>query len=795
MKPRVAILLAAGFFAAAAGVAARAPGGQAPGAAAYASTPAPRAEPPPGGTGPWWLEPGDARRFVGSGRCARCHEQAYAEWRQYLHIQMTKPAADASILGDFRPGTRFAQHGRRYTMERRNDRLFISISHGGRPAETFEVHYTLGFKRVQGYLSRLPDGRIYVLPAFWHREAQRWIDWREIAPVPDTDADLRQIWNVTCFNCHATNLVKTFDVATRSYETAWTEMGIGCEGCHGPGEAHVSLMEAWEADPSAKPAYSRRRTNRDLSRTLKIFAARTADRRQVFDTCAYCHGNKNNLFVGFIPGDRYDDYALPFLVSQPPVPDDPQGDFWPDGRPSRFNRPQALMQTGCFLRGEATCTSCHAAHGSANPFSLKLPLEQSDLLCLQCHGDGGEGAEAPASAADGSRAVLRFASDDEVRAHTRHAPGSPGARCVTCHMADVNWRLLMRRRDHTFKAPVPEITARYGVPNACTECHDDRTPEWAAAAMDRLWGDRDRRSRELAVAEAMYLAASGDAAALPLLASLVVDRQRSPIVRASAAEFLFRALAERGGGTAPAVEPTSGSQTSFAVEGRAGGDRAGSAAARDSAAGRLQDRPASRDGRRDASRLEGEGSRPTPAGPVPPRILNALRGAAGDPEPMVRYWAARALGATDDPGIVPSLTARLVDGSRTVRVAAVEALTRLGVMALPGAAGQALARAQDEYAASLATFGETAGEHLALGWFELQRGRDAAARVALQHALRLAPEQPQARVLLGVAAARAGAYDEAIREWRRVRAEHPDYPNIDRLIDEARQRRGKPAGR
>ncbi|MCL6559895.1 MAG: hypothetical protein K6U74_14100, partial [Firmicutes bacterium] len=28
---------------------------------------------------------------------------------------------------------------------------------------------------------------------------------------------------------------------------------------------------------------------------LKIFAARTADRRQVFDTCAYCHGNKNNL--------------------------------------------------------------------------------------------------------------------------------------------------------------------------------------------------------------------------------------------------------------------------------------------------------------------------------------------------------------------------------------------------------------------------------------------------------------------------------------------------------------------
>lgn len=792
MKPGAAILTAAGLFTTAAGVVARAPGSGAPVPPAV-SAPSPSV-PPSTATGPWWLEPGDVRRFVGSDRCARCHEQAYAEWKQYLHVQMTKPVGHASILGDFSPGTRFAQHGRRYTMERRGERYFIAVSHGGRPAETFEVHYTLGFKRVQGYLSRLPDGRIYVLPAFWHREARRWIDWREIAPVPDTDADLRQIWNVTCFNCHATNLSKTFDPLTRTYQTTWLEMGIGCEGCHGPGEAHVSLTEAWEADPAGRPAYSRRRTNRDLSRTLKIFAARTADRRQVFDACAYCHGNKNNLFVGFTPGDRYDDYALPFLVSQPPVPDDPQGDFWPDGRPSRFNRPQALMQAGCFLRGEATCTSCHAAHGSPNPFSLKLPFDQSDLLCLQCHGRAEEDTAVEASAAGAGGPVLRLASDEEIRAHTKHAPGSPGARCVDCHMAAVNWRLLMRRRDHTFKAPVPGITARYGVPNACTECHDDRTPEWAAAAMDRLWGDADRRARELAVAEAIYLAASGDAAATPLLASLLVDRQRSPVERATAAEFLFRLLAGRGG-TAPGLERTGESQTSFAAEGRLNRSESGVAAAGGASAIRQRARaghPVEREDAPGGGRTTGPAA---PAGQVPPRLVNALRGAAADPEPMVRYWAVRALGATDDPGTVPSLTARLVDGSRTVRVAAVEALTRFGVMTLPGAAGEALARAQDEYAASLATFGETASEHLALGWFDLQRGRDAAARAALQHALQLDPDRPQARVLLGVIAARAGAYDEAIREWQRVRSAQPDYPNIDRLIDEAKQRRGKARGK
>ena len=65
---------------------------------------------------------------------------------------------------------------------------------------------------------------------------------------------------------------------------------------------------------------------------------------------------------------------------------------------------------------------------------------------------------------------------------------SAGSRCISCHMSDVNWRLLIRRRDHTFQPPVPEITAAFGVPNACTTCHDDRSPEWAARQMDAVVG-------------------------------------------------------------------------------------------------------------------------------------------------------------------------------------------------------------------------------------------------------------------------------------------------------------------
>ena len=238
-------------------------------------------------------------------------------------------------------------------------------------------------------------------------------------------------------------------------------MGIGCEGCHGPGKQHTALMEAWEKNPDSRPKYDPSSKNKQLTEIFKIFTTRSAEPRRVYDMCAYCHGNKTNMFVGFKGGDRYADYAMPFLVSQPIPDNDLQGEFWPDGRPNRFNRPQALTLSGCFKAGAIACTNCHLAHSSQNDFSLKVNIHEGrngDTLCTQCH-------TTPKYVGSG------------LQAHTFHAPDSEGSRCISCHMSDVNWRLLNRRRDHTFQAPVPENTARFGIPNACTTCHEDRSPE------------------------------------------------------------------------------------------------------------------------------------------------------------------------------------------------------------------------------------------------------------------------------------------------------------------------------
>ncbi len=706
--------------------------------------------------------------FVGSAACQTCHQEAYAKWQASLHIQMTRPVAEATVLGDFSGRASLTAHGRAYTFSRGNGTPTVTVRAGNRPAETFRVDYTLGSKRFQGYLSTLPDGRMYVLPVFWQVESGRWLDWKETTPIPDGAHDLRQMWNVNCFNCHATNLDRGYQPATATYRTHWTELGIGCEACHGPGKEHIALAESWAADPASMPRYSSRASNRQLSDTLKIFSPRSADPRRSFDSCAYCHGNKRNLFTTFTAGDRYEDHALPFLMSEPLPEFDRQGEFWPDGRPNRFNRPQALTLSGCFKAGAVTCTSCHVAHGSSYDFSLKVNVRDGragDQLCTQCHQSPPatpvEGATLPAVGtrprvtsrpADGPDSRIPW-TDAQLTAHSFHAAGSEGTRCVNCHMSDVNWRLLMRRRDHTFQPPVPETTAAYGVPNACTTCHDDKPPEWAARQMDAWWGDGTRRAKSTRVATTMYQAGSGDVAVVPQLASIAVDRTQGAVLRASAIEYIGGLSGGR------AAEAAVQSQTS-------------------------------------TSRVRPDAAAAPRTAPIDSRVFGALLGAASDPEPMVRAAAVRTLGALDrrDERVLAVLMARLVDDTRVVRSRAAEALLLLDVVAAPGRAGEALSRAQTELAESLRSVPESASQQATLAWLLTQRGEAAAAEEAVRAALALDARFARPHVIRGVLAARAGRFDDALASWRRARELDPTTPNIDRMIDEAQRRAAPPRG-
>ncbi len=706
--------------------------------------------------------------YLGSESCARCHDVEHTQWKNSLHIKMTKPIAEATVLGDFREGTKFSDHGRSYTFGTKDGKPFVSVAASGRIAETFAVDYTLGAKRYQGYLATLPEGRIYVLPVFWHVASKRWIDWKEITSVPEGAHNLRQIWNSNCFNCHATNLVQGYNVDEQKFKSTWSEMGIGCEACHGPGREHVTLMDAWEKDPASKPNYDNSSKNRQLSDILKILSVKSSDPRRIYDTCSYCHGNKRNVFLGFKGGDRFSDYATPFLISDPLPENDLQGEFWPDGRPNRFNRPQALTLSGCFKAGAVACTSCHVAHGSRNEFSLKVNINQGrngDGLCTQCH------ATPKAVSRDPGAAPKPSFTGAGLEAHTFHKPDSAGSRCISCHMSDVNWRLLIRRRDHTFQPPVPENTVQFGIPNACTTCHDDRSPEWAAKQMDAWWNDGERRSKVASLADTMYRAGSGDATTLPALAKLAVDRSQGLLIRASAADFIGRLVLESRSG-ATMARSTNQTQTSFD-----GGSTKGSTNVLRGTSDR-----------RTIAEPPSNVRRTTPV--VTPAIVNALIGAAADPEPVVRGAAVNALGQIGDrERTLPPILARLIDQSRVVRAKAAEVLASFGVVELPGAAGEALRKAQADYIVSLDTFPDVASNHAAKGWLEAERGNVVVARDALNKATRVEPNYAFPWVIKGVLSAREGKFADAVEMWKKARSIEPSYPNIDQLIAEAEKRK------
>jgi HEAT repeat protein len=172
--------------------------------------------------------------------------------------------------------------------------------------------------------------------------------------------------------------------------------------------------------------------------------------------------------------------------------------------------------------------------------------------------------------------------------------------------------------------------------------------------------------------------------------------------------------------------------------------------------------------------------------------VNALIGAAADPEALVRAQAVDALLATGArERVIPPLLARLQDPARVVRARAAEALLSFGISELPGAAGQVLARAQDDYAVALNSFPDVAANHAALGWLESERNHTAQAHAALDTAIRLDPRAARPLVIKGVLSARAGDFTSAAEFWRKAKSLDPNYPNLDRLIDEARKRQNQ----
>ncbi len=441
-----------------------------------------------------------ATGYVGAAACRTCHAREFQTWAGSRHSKMVQPATARSVQGDF-THPKIVLRGETYLLSARNGAFYITESYlTGKPRE-HRIQYTLGNRRIQHYLTTLDDGRVIVLPPSWDVGRHAWFHNLDIAD-PEFEPGVQvQVWNKQCYSCHVSQEEKHFQPETLRYDTSWLNFGTNCERCHGPGAAHVAHYQA-----SPKP--------QGPARDIVLQTRLDAERNTM--VCAQCHSFRDIYVNGFRAGENYYDYFLPVMQYALPPDDDPA--YWADGRTRRFsNDAFGLWQSPCFLKGKVTCVDCHVQPHQTEIERNPQLRPDANALCSRCHDT----------------------IQQKLEAHTHHTARSAGSSCVECHMPRSVLSIKAEIRDHSMSVPAPENTIRHDIPNACNECHRDRSAAWAVQQLDH-WYPAGSRRKMIRRADAFAVAARGNADAVPLLLAIFADVEEGQFVRANAAGYLLR---------------------------------------------------------------------------------------------------------------------------------------------------------------------------------------------------------------------------------------------------------------
>ena len=448
--------------------------------------------------------------YVGSTSCAICHLDQHASWAKTFHSTMTQRPEPGRIRGDF---TAPPQHflGKFASLGTDGADFWMEIPAGPEGPRRAKVALLVGSNRYQQYFERVERKDGFVLrrlPMLWHIGEKRWKHMSEVFLNPDQANWHSQdaIWNENCIFCHNTGPKPGFvnysaqpSRDKKSFDSEVGELGISCEACHGPGRAHVEALDS----PAERYA-----AHLSPDQDLAIVNPNKLPKEEATSVCGQCHGQRVPKTLAavpewldkgpsFRPGDKLLDHVIP-LRADTKLPGDRERidlRFWADGTPrlSAYEY-QGVTTSPCYTKGPMHCGSCHTMHSGSVHGNLTEAM-RSNAACLQCHEEIGR----------------------DIQAHTHHEPEGSGSQCMDCHMPKMVYGILQIHRSHRIEIPDPASDAANGRPNACTLCHLDKSPVWAAKQRNELWGlegqiptkRRDTAPIELADGVASLLA--GDA--------------------------------------------------------------------------------------------------------------------------------------------------------------------------------------------------------------------------------------------------------------------------------------------
>jgi len=440
------------------------------------------------------FSPYDNAAYIGDKSCQSCHAKEVDLWRKSDHFKAMEPANDSTVLGDFNNASLTAD-GITSKFFRRDGKYFINSQGPDGSNQDFEVLYTFGFKPLQQYLVAFPNGKMQVPRMSWDVKKKKWFHQYAGQKIQSNDwlhwSRGGQNWNTMCASCHSTNLEKNYFPDADSFHTTYSVMTVSCESCHGPASKHVSFVESEKYKGGEKIKYSFLKPL-DGPNTVQV------------NTCMPCHARKANISSEILTSTEPMDDMIPEIPSTE--------NFHADGQVNDEDYIYtSFLQSKMFHRG-VKCSNCHEAHSGK---TLDIVTNQ---VCLQCHEKKYDSFE-----------------------HNRHEASLIQVNCVSCHMPGKFFMGNDFRHDHSFRVPRPDLSVKYGTPNACNMCHTKKSSAWASEAVNKWYG----AERKYHFAEDLIPGSKGGVEAEPHLERLLSDTAVPAIVKATAVHYLGNTPTEK----------------------------------------------------------------------------------------------------------------------------------------------------------------------------------------------------------------------------------------------------------
>ncbi len=374
------------------------------------------------------------KEYVGEAACIQCHQAEYNNWKGSHHDWAMKLPNDTTVLGDFNNAL-FSEDGETYLFYKKDSAYYVKTGRVGQEKE-YKIAYTFGVTPLQQYLIKFPNGKHQILRATWDTKKKQWFNQYKGQEIPHKDwlhwTQGAQRWNTMCAECHSTNLKKNYNLAKDEFTTAYDNITISCEACHGPAGAHLNW--AAKEKPTGNPMIQVVGT----SQTLQL------------NQCAGCHARRVKLTEVIKPNVAFDDQFMLQTINAEY--------YHPDGQIKDEDYVfGSFVQSKMYAQG-VKCSDCHNVHTN------KLKLEGNNL-CMQCH-------------------EPKYNSET----HHFHKGENESTQCVSCHMTGAVFMGNDFRRDHSFRVPRPDQSVEYNTPNACTGCHKNKSDTWAADWVEQWYG-------------------------------------------------------------------------------------------------------------------------------------------------------------------------------------------------------------------------------------------------------------------------------------------------------------------